>query len=447
MSSSIDTKLLAIAVTSIALAACSGESSGKHADEHASHDEAEKRAEADDHAGHGHGDGETSDLDRPVAELFAADCEHDIKAHVCDECRYEVGVVKAPANLFDGGLLAKVEVEKRIVAMPLRLTGEVQFDDRLVAHVSTQAEGIIRKVHVTLGDKIARGQAMVVIDSVEVGEAQAAYLEAKGLLALARQNHDRLASLRSEGISSEKEVLHAKQAMDAARIRVDAGLGRLTRLGMSRATARALTQKRSTGRLILRAPAAGTVLKMHAVAGEIAKSETSLVTVGNNASLWVWADLYERDLARIAAAQSKAPLAAQISVKAFIGQEFPGTVDFISPAMDESSRTVKLRIAVANGEGHLLAGMFADVDIFLPGDQEVLSLPKGAVLEDDGRSFVFIHHEDDYYVRRPVLVGRSFASWVEIRSGLEGHEAVVAEGAFLLKSDVLRAKMGAGCAD
>ena len=78
--------------------------------------------------------------------------------------------------------------------------------------------------------------------------------------------------------------------------------------------------------------------------GEIAKSETSLVTVGNNASLWVWADLYERDLAQVAAAQAKAPLAAQISVKAFIDQEFPGTVNFISPAMDESSRTVKLRI-------------------------------------------------------------------------------------------------------
>ena len=441
MSSPIDKQLLTILVTTLAMVACSGATDKPPAQEHSGH------AEPDDHSGHGHGDDEPSDLDRPVGELFAADCEHASKAHACDECRYEVGVVKAPANLFDGGLLALVEVEQRTVAIPLRLTGEVRFDDRLVAHVSTQAEGIIRKVHVTLGDKVTRGQAMVVIDSVEVGEAQAAYLEAKGLLALARQNHDRLASLRKEGISAEKEVMRAKQEMDAARIRVDAGLGRLTRLGMSRAAARALTQKSSTGRLVLRSPADGTVLKMHAVAGEVAKSETSLVTVGNNASLWVWADLYERDLAQVATAQARAPLSAQVSVKAFIGQEFPGTVDFISPAMDESSRTIKLRIAVANGDGRLLAGMFADVDIFLPGEQQVMSIPRGAVLEDDGRKFVFIHHQGDYYVRRPVVVGRSFASWVEIRSGLDDHAAVVAEGAFLLKSDVLRAKMGAGCAD
>ena len=74
-------------------------------------------------------------------------------------------------------------------------------------------------------------------------------------------------------------------------------------------------------------------------------------------------------------------------------------------------------------------------------------VPREAVLEDEGRAFVFVHHHGDYFVRRPVVPGRSWGEWVEIVDGLEPSQTLVAEGAFLMKSDVLRSKMGAGCAD
>jgi cobalt-zinc-cadmium efflux system membrane fusion protein len=91
--------------------------------------------------------------------------------------------------------------------------------------------------------------------------------------------------------------------------------------------------------------------------------------------------------------------------------------------------------------------MFAAVKVFLPGLDEALTVPRDAVQEDEGRAFVFVPHHDDFFVRRPVEVGRTWAGLAEITKGLEASQTVVAEGAFLLKSDVLRAKMGAGCAD
>ncbi len=397
--------------------------------------------------GHGHGEREASDLDRPVDELFAVSCEHGVKAHACDECRYEVGVVEAPPSLFEGGLLELARAESREIGVPLRLTGEVRFDERRVAHVSTQAEGIIRRVHVTLGDAVTRGRPLVEIDSVAIGEAQAAHLEARAMLRLARRSHERLATLRAEGIASEKELLKARQELDTAAIRADAALGRLTRLGMAPAAARALTPAGATGRLVLSAPAAGTVLEMHAVPGEIARSEGSLVTVGDSSALWVWADLYERDLQVVAGAQARQPLAAEVSVRAFPGERFPGTVDLVSPSMSASSRTVKVRLAVDNPGGRLLAGMFAQVELFLPSEERRITVPRTAVLRDEGRAFVFVRHEADYYLRRPVSPGRAFAGLVEVREGLAEGATVVANGAFLLKSDVLRSKMGAGCAD
>ncbi len=443
-------EMLAIASVALAVLACSAESHTGHGEEHShgeKHDEAEGHEGHEGHGGHGHGENEVSDLDRPVSELFAATCEHDIKTHECDECRYEVGVVKAPANLFDGGLLKTIKAKKTSISVPLALTGEVQFDERRVTHVSTLAEGIIRKVHVMLGDKVKSGEALVELESVAVGDAEADYLEARGMLSLVKRNHERIAALRKEAISSEKELLLAKQELGATQIRTNAALGKLVRLGMTPASARALTQARSRGRLVLRAPATGTVLQMHAVAGEIAKSETSLVTIGENSSLWVWADLYERDVALVTKEQARQPLEARIEVKAFPGKQFSGTVDFVSPAMSESSRTVKLRIAVPNPDGSLLAGMFAGVKIFIPGDERAIAISRRAILEDEGRSFVFVHHGNDYYVRRPVVTGRGFDGLVEIKTGLDGREVVVEEGAFLMKSDVLRSKMGAGCAD
>ncbi len=404
---------------------------------------ASAHAEGDGHAEHeekeheGHGDDEKSDLDRPLDELFGMTCEHKKKTFECDECRYEVGVVRAPSALTEGGLVKTAKAERQKVAVPITLTGEVRFDERRVGHVSSQVEGVIKKVHVALGDRVKAGQALLEIDSIAVGDAQSASLEAQAMLELARRNFDRVSALRKENIASEKEFLEAKQELEAAEIRARGASGKLARLGSGG----------PRGGLALRAPMDGTVLVMHAVSGEVVKSDEPLVTVGDNTTVWVWADLYERDIAAVRRGQAAQKLGATIAVKAYQGQEFPGIVDMVSPAMDESSRTVKVRVAVDNSDGSLLSGMFAAVKLFLPGTDETLAVPRDAVLEDEGRSFVFVHHHDDYYVRRPVVVGRTWAGFIEVKNGLEPEQTVVADGAFLMKSDVLRSKMGAGCAD
>jgi cobalt-zinc-cadmium efflux system membrane fusion protein len=390
---------------------------------------------------------DTSDLDRPVEELFTVTCEHEMKMFECEECRYEVGVTRAPAALFAGGLLKAEKAQRHRVEFPLRLTGEVQFDQRRVAQLSTPADGVVLEVHAALGERVKRGKVLIEMESAAVGEAESAYLEAQAVQRLARRNHQRVAELRAEGIAAEKELLQAQQELEAAEIRAAASQGVLKRFGMAAADVMALSHSSTRGRLVLRAPADGVVLSLHAVPGERADTGEALATIGDTSTLWVWCDVYERDLARIGRTQLARTLSATVAVKAYPGEEFPGTVDLISPAMEEASRTVRLRVRVGNPRGRLLAGMFADVSVFLPGEEQALALPRSAVLDDEGRSFVFVHHHGDYYVRRPVSAGRAWGDRVEIVRGLRGGERVVADGSFLMKSDVLRSKMGAGCAD
>ncbi len=445
----------------LALAGCTGgtDTAGKHAEPEHGHEvpAGSRPAAHDDHGhadgdepagehGHGHEDGEASDLDIPVDQLFARSCEHGVKTFECAECRYEVGVVRVPPPLLEEKLVATAPLGKRPVAVAVPLTGEVAFDERRVAHLSLQAEGVIRKVHVGAGEKVKQGQPLVELESIGLGEAESDWLEAQATLRLARKNLDRQTELKAEAITSDREYLEARRELEAAEIRADAARAKLARLGVDgRALARIGGGAGAAGRMVLRSPTDGTVLSLHAVAGEVARPEESLAVIGDLSSLWVLADLYEADLGKIGPKPEGAT--ATVRVKAFPDRSFPGTVELLGATMDLATRTVKVRIRLDNPEGLLRPGMFARVELWQPGKEEVPAAPEDAVLADEGRSFVFVHHHGDYYVRRPVETGRRFGGWVEITSGLAGGETVVTNGSFLLKSDGLRAKMGAGCAD
>jgi len=362
-------------------------------------------AKADDHD-HDHDHGSESDLDKSAESLFNQDCEHGIKAFSCDECRYEVGVVRVAEPLMRQGLFELVHPGERAVAAPLELTAEVRFDDRLVAHVRPVAQGIIRKVHVVIGDEVKQGAPLLEMDSVAVGDAYGELLEARARLVLAKQSYERAESLKKSGLASEKDYLEVKTDYEAARIRVDAAQGRVARLGGTGA-----------GTIVLRAPMTGKVLELHAVPGEVASSDESIATVGNHDAVWVWADLFERDLAKVMDAQNGGKLEASVFVEAYANEAFSGVVDLVSPSMDRKSRTVKVRVAVDNPKGRLLAGMFAKVQVFLPGGERALAVPREAVLEDEGRSFVFVHHHGEYFVRRPVRTGRAWGGgWRSFRA-------------------------------
>ena len=391
-----------------------------------------------------------SDLDRPVAELFAESCEHGIKTFECDECRYSVGVVKAPAQLFKDGLLKTAKAERKPLEIAIKLTGEIKLDESKVVHLNPRVDGIIRKIGVGLGQRVVAGQPLVELESSDLGDAESAYLEALATVRLTQRRYEREAELRKQQISSEQEFFAARQEHEAAEIRQRSAREKLVRLGVAETEVAALDQHpldSSLGRLVVRAPSAGTVLALDAVPGEEARRETTLAIIGDATSLWLWADLYDRDLAEVTDHKARGDLRALVAVRAYPKQTFAGKVDLIDPRMDEATRTVKLRVALTNADGKLRPGMFADVQLLLPGDEQALVVPAAAVVGDEGRNFVFVAHHDDYFLRRPVELGRAAGDQVEIRSGLQGGETLVSDGCFLLKSDVLRSKMGAGCAD
>ena len=391
---------------------------------------------------------EVSDLDRPVDEMWAASCEHKIPQYQCDECRYEVGTVKLDATVVgDKGLVATGFPERRQGRHEERsLPGTVQLDETRTVHVASPLSGLITRGFTTPGVRVEAGAPLFEIDSSEVAEAKASYLKAVAGLDFSRKAAEREVLLFSRKVASQVEVQEAEAKRTEAETDVAAARGRLLRLGLIKTEIEIISAKNGTaalsGLVVVRASRAGTVIEGHAAPGEHAEAGKELLTISGLDKVWVMADLKETDLSAI----SSSTAGGEAKVEA-LGHSFAGHLDMIAGRMSEETRTAKARFSVDNPYGLLKPGMFVSLWVLMPAEGEIIAVPKVAVLADEGRTFVFIHKEGDYWVRRPVKLGARFDGMVEIVSGITAQQRIITNGSFLLKSDVLRNKMGAGCAD
>ncbi|MBN1443602.1 MAG: efflux RND transporter periplasmic adaptor subunit [Planctomycetes bacterium] len=415
---------------------------------------AEEHGEGDA-AGKG-GRAHASDLDLSLDEIRARRCEHSARAYRCRSCRYEVGVVELSPDLLSapargGEALVRVEkVSRRAVDRALDIIGEIRTNEALTARISPLISGIVRSVSVDIGEVVAKGALLLEIESVELGGAAAACRRTRSLLALAARNLERERALFERKIASEPDLIEAQMQIERLQAELEAVEHQLRVLGLDEEEIAALgsgSDPAGAPVLRVRAPFAGTIIQKRVARGELAEPGSDALLLSDLRTLWAWGRVHGGDLATILDERRRGPLRAEVTAGELPGRTFHGTVDYVGATMDPATRTVQVRAAVENAGSLLRPGMFCRLRIGLPAREEMLAVPAEAVLQGGGDRFVFRRLEDDCYIRRRVETGRELSGWVEILGGLDPDEAVVTRGAFLLKSDVLREQMGAGCAD
>jgi cobalt-zinc-cadmium efflux system membrane fusion protein len=391
-----------------------------------------------------------------LEERVSEKCEHNIPTYQCAECRYEVGVVKLDASLLkreDGGGLVRTQiVERTKVHAALPATGEVALNENAAVHISPRIPGIIESVSADIGARVKAGDTLLTLASVELGKALAEYERNRTLSDLTEKVFARETKLREQNVGSEQDVIDAQMTFEQHRTDLKASEQTLHVLGLTEDDLAAMREPShgvGAGRLPVRAPVDGTIIEKHAVAGEMAEPGKDLMLLSDLTTVWIWANVHSRDLAQLLAAEKRGPVAVEIVVTAFPDRQFKGVLDYVGATMNEQTRTVKVRATVENPDLELRPGMFCEAAISLGNgkEEEILAAPRAAVFSDEGKSFVFKHWKDDFFVREDVRMGREFFGVVEILEGLKVGDTIATEGAFLLKSDVLREKMGAGCAD
>ena len=334
-------------------------------------------------------------------------------------------------------------VESRFLAARLDATGEVDYEQDRMAHVSPRISGRVHKVFVDLGERVWRGAALVVIDSIELGQAKASFLASKAAEDVARQNHEREQRLYSDHISSEKDMLQARAVFVEAEASRQSAEETLRLYGVDDEEIASLRPGVPGGSLLsIRAPFAGQVVEKHVSVGELVTPEDNLFTIADLSHVWIWIDVYERDLAAVHLGDD-----VTVEVTSHPGVKFEGKVTYTGPKVSAETRTVRARIDVANREGLLRPGMFAQVHLSDPhaaGTSPSLVVPEGAVQRDGEKMIVFVPLDAQRFARREIEVGRTAAGVIEVRSGLKAGERVVTAGAFFLKSELSREELGGG---
>ena len=388
-------------------------------------------------------------------QVMRAKCPHGPTLE-CNECRYEVGVVKVDPSLLkqDGvsgsGFVKTYQVGKSKMTTAVEITGEIRMNENTAVHLSPRIAGVIRTVHVDIGAEVGKDDILFTVDSVDLGQALGDYARNKALAELAGKTLQREKSLLEQKAGTGGDLIEAQMRVEEYQTAWMASKQRLYVLGFSESDLAALGTANSNGltcALSVRSPMRGKVIEKHAAVGELVEPGRDVMVLADLDSVWMWGGVYERDLGMLLKRNLADGFPVEITVPAFPDTRFHGQMNHIGSVMDASTRTIPVRTLMDNKDRRLRPGMFCQGRILVSTDEDVLAIPRGALLSDEGVDFVFTHMKDDYFLRVNVTRGREFAEGIEILKGLTPGQVIVTEGAFILKSDVLKSKMGAGCAD
>jgi membrane fusion protein, heavy metal efflux system len=318
-------------------------------------------------------------------------------------------------------LRARLSVQAA-VAQPVNprlvLPGVVESDPARTAPVLAPLSGRVVALKVSLGDRVAPGQALVVIDAPDLGQAYDDDDKAKDILKLAEKNLARQEEQHRIGAASDRDLDQARSDRAQAAAEYTRTQARLKMLGAASDKSRLLT---------VVAPVGGSVTALAVQPGNMINDPTQpIMTVADLSTVWVTAMVPEKDVAVVSKNQT-----AEVGLVAYPGKVLHGKVLFVSDVIEPDSRRNKIRIAFGNRDYALKPNMFATVTVTGPQLFEVV-LPSSALLMNNDRTSVFVATAPWTFERRRVDPELEEGTSVAIRSGLAAGEQVVVAGGILL---------------
>jgi cobalt-zinc-cadmium efflux system membrane fusion protein len=345
----------------------------------------------------------------------------------CAQAHSEPTEAPPPAAAADGVRKANVnEAQRRMLtieaahsngeAVALTAPGHVAFKDGATAEVGAPVDGRVTAVRVSVGDKVAKGAPLVLLNSPAAAEARANIAKAVADYNLAKEAARREHDLLDKGVGRQVDALEA----DAKLAEADAELARAK-------AAQTLVGDGDGIDVIVRAPIAGKVLAKKATVGASVQAGGSdpLVVIGDNNSLWVEVDVFERDLPLV-----KEGAEAQVEI-ATLSQPVSAKVMRIGASVDDDMRRAHVFLSFAGDVPGLSPGMSARASF--KGSGTVLTIPSTAVILRQGKdATVYVQNDKGELVPRAVSIGRTQSGTVQILSGLQDGEKIVTKGALLL---------------
>lgn len=325
-------------------------------------------------------------------------------------------VLDAKARQLAGIQTAKVE--KKALAKEIRTTGKIALNETGRAYITSRVMGRVDELYVNAeGQYIAPGQAVAAVYSPDYIAAQEEYI-------LAIDTVNKLKNASRDLVQVNNRLLEAARR-------------KLELLGIPGEDIEHLAHTRQASTLMtVRAQFGGTVLEKQVLPGGYIMAGEKLFTISDLSTVWLYADLYEKDIAAVQVGQEVA-----VTTPAYPGETFAGRVTFINAVLDDTTRTVKVRIELSNPEGRLKPNMFANAMINVPLG-ETLVIPSSSLLDTGKRKVVFVAQDENTFVKREIVTGQETQGYVQVLSGLNPGDTVVTAATFLIDSQTQLGSFG-----
>ncbi|MCJ8211162.1 efflux RND transporter periplasmic adaptor subunit [Mucilaginibacter sp. RS28] len=303
----------------------------------------------------------------------------------------------------------------------LTLSGEVSFDDNNVVKVFPFSSGQVLEVKVSLGDRVSKGQTLAVIRSADVAGNYTDLSSTGADVAVAKRQLSQAEYLYKNGISSERDYEEAKENYNKA-VAANRKVQQQIAINGGGNTS-------ASGTLVVKAPEAGYIVEKNITQGSFIRQDNngSLFTISNMKDVWIWANVFESDIAKV-----KKGYQAKVTTIAYPGKVFTGTVNEVSAVLDPDNKVMKIKIVLPNNDMLLKPEMFTTVTVTNSENQQAVSVPAKAVVFDSSKNYVVVYNSKCDLKVREVSVIKTVDNVTYIGSGLKPGDKVVSKNQLML---------------
>jgi len=313
----------------------------------------------------------------------------------------------------------------------VQTTGTVAFNGDRSTQVLAPVSGPITRILVNPGSVVQKGEALATVTSPDFAAATAAYRKAEAAYLNAQRIADLDAQLFKNDAIARRELEQAQTDAAAAAADRDAAIEQMRALGVDEASISAVRENRAGAptQAVIRAPIGGTVVEKLVNPGQLIQAgSTPCFTIADLSTVWVMANVFESDIAAVAAGQ-----AATITTGAMT-TPITGQVTYVSALVDPASKAAAVRILAPNPRGVLKKDMLVNVSIRASEGRNGLLVPVSAVMRDDQNlPFVYLTRPNDHFARQQITIGSRVGDQYEVTSGLSAGDHIVVDGALFLQ--------------
>ena len=303
----------------------------------------------------------------------------------------------------------------------VKLSGEINFNDNNVVKVYPFSSGKLLEVKVSLGDKVSKGQVLAIVRSADVAGNYSDLSAANNDVSIAKRQAENAESLYKNGIASEREYTEAKENYQKA-LSASGKLQETIAINGGGHTS-------ANGIYVITAPMNGYVVEKKASQGAFIRNDNSdnLFTIGDISEVWVWANVYETDIAKV-----KEGYTAKVTTLAYPDSTFTGVVDKVNQILDPETKVMKVRIRIPNKGMQLKPEMFANIIVQNREGKKAVMVSSNSIVSDYGKNYVIIYHDKCNLELKEVGLLKTVGDKTYINSGLKSGDQLISQNQVLL---------------